>query len=104
MNRSQTAEAISGRAAGVLFFAGFGTLWLCTGLAAMHRLNYVTGTLLVLWSVSSVFILSRENVASTGALGTSAILLPSAAYTMTNAAPAAASISKNAPETTSVGR
>ena len=178
MDRSQTSEAISGRATGVLFFAGFGTLWFCTGLAAMHRLNvgtgavaaamlaalvgpalwvlkrasglpkqtadpeieaqisrtfnranvaqwiaipvavvllnmvhqtayvvpaiativglhlfplarvfrysmhYVTGTLLVLWSAASVFMLSRDNVASIGALGTSAILLLSAAYTL----------------------
>jgi hypothetical protein len=184
----------------VLFFAGFGTLWFCTGLAAMHRLNvgtgavavfilaallipalwvlkrasalpkqssdpeveaqisrtfnrantaqwiaipvavlllnmvhqtayvvpaiativglhlfplarafrypmhYVTGTLLVLWSAASLFILRRENVASVGALGTSAILLLSAAYTVTNAARAAASVSKNATEATPVGR
>ena len=200
MDRSQTAEAISGRATGVLFFAGFGTLWFCTGLAAMHRLNvgtgavaaiilaglvvpalwvlkrssalpkqtvdpeveaqisrtfnrantaqwiaipvavvllnvvhqtayivpaiativglhlfplarafrypmhYVTGALLVLWSAASVFVLPRENVASIGALGTSAILLLSAAYTLTNAARAAASVSKNATEAAPVGR
>jgi hypothetical protein len=198
VDRSQTAEAISGRATGVLFFAGFGTLWLCTGLAAMHRLNvgayavalvilaalvipalgvlkrasnmprknadpevearisrtfnrantaqwiaipvavvllnvihqkayivpaiativglhlfplarafrysthYVTGALLVLWSAASVFMLPRENVASVGALGTSAILLLSAAYTLANAARAAASVSKNASEAPSV--
>jgi len=200
MDRSQTSEAISGRATGVLFFAGFGTLWLCTGLAAMHRLNvgtgvvaalilaalvipalcvlrraaglpkqtvdleveaqisrifnrantaqwiaipvavvllnivhqtayivpaiativglhlfplarafrysmhYVTGALLVLWSAASVFMLPRENVASVGALGTSAILLLSAAYTLTNAARAAASVAKNATEAPSVRR
>ncbi len=27
---------------GVLFFAGFGSLWLCTGLSAMHRLNFLS--------------------------------------------------------------
>jgi len=43
MNASETPEAISGRATGVLFFAGFGTLWLCTGLSSMHRLNVATG-------------------------------------------------------------
>lgn len=43
LRASETSEAISGRATGVLFFAGFGTLWLCTGLAAMHRLNLATG-------------------------------------------------------------
>ncbi len=48
MDRSQTAEAISGRATGVLFFAGFGTLWFCTGLAAMHRLNLGTGAIAAL--------------------------------------------------------
>ena len=47
MDRSQTSEAISGRAMGVLFFAGFGTLWFCTGLAAMHRLNVATGAVAV---------------------------------------------------------
>lgn len=200
MDRSQTAEAISGRATGVLFFAGFGTLWFCTGLAAMHRLNvatglvgaiilaglvvpalwvlkrtsglpkqsadpeveaqisrtfnrantaqwiaipvavvllnivhqtayivpavaaivglhlfplarafrysmhYVTGALLVLWSAASVLLLPRENVASIGALGTSAILLLSAAYTLTNAARAAASVSRNAVKAVPVGR
>ena len=193
-DRSQTAEAISGRATGVLFFAGFGTLWFCTGMAAMHRFNlgtgvvaavilaallipalwvlkrasalpkqspdpeveaqisrtfnrantaqwiaipvavvllnvvhqtayivpaiativgvhlfplarafrypmqYVTGALLVLWSAASLLMLPRENVASVGALGTSAILLLSAAYTLTNAARAAASVSKNTTE------
>jgi hypothetical protein len=200
MDRSQTAEAISGRATGVLFFAGFGTLWLCTGLAAMHRLNigtgasavfilaallipalwvlkrasalskqsadpeveaqisrtfnraniaqwiaipvavvllnivhqtayivpaiativgfhlfplarafrypmhYVTGALLILWSAASVFMLPRENVASIGALGTSAILLLSAAYTLTNAARAAARVSNTSAEAPSVSR
>ncbi len=198
MNRSRSAEAISGRATGVLFFAGFGTLWLCTGLAAMHRLNlgtgalavvilaalvipamwvlkrasglprqtvdaevegqirrtfnrantaqwiaipaavillnvvhqtayivpavativgvhlfplarafqysmhYVTGALLILWSAATVLLLPRENVASVGALGTSAILLLSASYNLTNAARAAASVSKNTSEARSV--
>lgn len=42
-NENRTTEAISGRATGVLFFSGFGCIWLCTSLAAMHRLNFVTG-------------------------------------------------------------
>ena len=39
MNRSKSAEAISGRATGALFFIGFGSLWLSTGLSALHWLN-----------------------------------------------------------------
>jgi hypothetical protein len=66
-----------------------------------YSMHYVTGTLLVLWSAASVFKLSRDNVASIGALGTSAILLLSAAYTLTNAARAAASVSNNANEAAS---
>jgi hypothetical protein len=38
----KTAEAISGRATGVLFFAGFGSVWLYNGLSAMHRLNPIS--------------------------------------------------------------
>jgi hypothetical protein len=38
----KTAEAISGRATGVLFFAVFGSLWLYNGMAAMHRLTPVS--------------------------------------------------------------
>lgn len=182
-NENRTTEAISGRATGALFFSGFGCLWLCTGLAAMHRLNlisglfvailliglvgpailllkripkagqvsragdeqisktfnrvnmiqwvgvaaavlllnivhkpefivpaiaiivglhlfplaklfqypahYVTGTLLVVWSVGVVLLFSKEKIASIGALGTAAILLLSAAYTLTTATLAA---------------
>jgi hypothetical protein len=62
--------------------------------AFRYLMHYVTGALLVLWSAASVFILPRENVASVGALGTSAILLLSAAYTLANAARAAASLSR----------
>ena len=61
--------------------------------AFRYPMHYVTGTLLVLWSAASVFILPRENVASMGALGTSAILLLSAAYTLTNTALAARRVS-----------
>jgi len=43
MQSVDPAEAILGRATGVLFFAGFGSLWLCTGLSAMHRLNILSG-------------------------------------------------------------
>src|SRR6516162_1716342 len=42
MDRSQSAEAIAGRATGALFFIGFGSLWLSTGLSALHRLNSVS--------------------------------------------------------------
>jgi len=38
----KTAEAISGRATGALFFAGFGSLWLYNGISAMHRLNPIS--------------------------------------------------------------
>jgi hypothetical protein len=41
MQTSGTAEAISGRATGVVFFAGFGSLWLFNGLTAMHRMNSI---------------------------------------------------------------
>ena len=168
-------ESISGRATGVLFFIGFGSLWLCTGLAALNQLNlwtgllaaaicaalaipaillllrpeakqpitedrqrvgrifaivntvqwlgivlglillnifhrteyivpiiailvglhliqlarlfnyvphYVTGTVLVVWSVAVIAFFPRENIGSRGALGTAAILLISAAGTL----------------------
>ncbi len=39
---NKTAAAVSGRATGVLFFAGFGSIWMCNGLAAMHRLNPIS--------------------------------------------------------------
>jgi hypothetical protein len=42
MRAGKTAEAISGRATGVLFFAGFGSLWLYNGISAMHRLNPIS--------------------------------------------------------------
>jgi hypothetical protein len=42
MDRSQSAEAIAGRAPGALFFIGFGSIWLSTGLSALHRLNSVS--------------------------------------------------------------
>ena len=61
--------------------------------AFRYPIHYVTGALLVLWSAASVFMLPRENVASMGALGTSAILLLSAAYTLTNTALAARRVS-----------
>ena len=179
MDRSQSAEAIAGRATGALFFIGFGSLWLSTGLSALHRLNsvsaggvaiialalampavrllrragkasqlatsvaeqakvkrvfrivniiqwsgvvaaailltifqlqlfivpaiativglhlfplarvfhyplhYVTGALLLLWSAGVVLALPQEKLPSVGALGTAAILLVSAAYTLT---------------------
>lgn len=39
---SITTEVISGRATGVFFFAGFGSLWLYNGISAMHALNFIT--------------------------------------------------------------
>jgi hypothetical protein len=42
MPTAKSAEVISGRATGVLFFAGFGSLWLYSGISAMHRLNPLT--------------------------------------------------------------
>jgi hypothetical protein len=39
---AKVAEAVSGRATGVLFFAGFGAIWMINGLAAMHRLNPIS--------------------------------------------------------------
>ena len=59
MEGFQSTEAISGRAIGVLFFAAFGSLWLCTGLAAMHRLNIVTGAGVVLVLVLLIVPASR---------------------------------------------
>jgi hypothetical protein len=41
-HQTNTAEIVSGRATGVLFFAGFGSLWLYNGLAASHHLNPIT--------------------------------------------------------------
>jgi len=51
MQSSKTAEAVSVRATGVLFFAAFGSLWLCNGLSAMHRLNFVTGA-----AIATIFV------------------------------------------------
>lgn len=45
--RQNEAERIAGRAYGVMFFAGFGSLWMLIGLAAMHLLNWATGALVV---------------------------------------------------------
>ena len=39
MTQAARAEAVSGRAIGVLFFAVFGAIWMRNGLAAMHRLT-----------------------------------------------------------------
>ena len=47
MQDGKTAEAISGRATGVLFFAGFGSLWLYNGISAMHRLNSISLTAII---------------------------------------------------------
>jgi hypothetical protein len=39
MTAGKTAGTLAGRAIGVLFFAGFGSIWLFDGLAAMHRID-----------------------------------------------------------------
>jgi hypothetical protein len=44
MQAGKAAEAISGRAVGALFLAGFGSLWLYNGISAMHRLNPISAT------------------------------------------------------------
>ena len=185
MERSEPTESTAARATGALFFIGFGTLWLCTGLSTLGRLNavsgagvavillaliipavrllrrasnpsradteseeqarvkrifrwvnivqwigvgaaalllgmfhllqyivpaiativglhlfplasafrypvhYVTGSLLVVWSAGAVLALPKERIPSVGALGTAAILLLSAAYTLMIASRAA---------------
>ena len=185
MHPIDSAEAISARATGALFFTGFGCLWLFTGFSALGRLNivtaagvvivaamlvgaavwvkrlatktshaqpddeataemkrvfnrvntiqwigvgavlvlanvfkqpqlivpaiatvvglhliplarlfrypvhYITATLLIAWSAGVVIFFRRENIPSVGALGTAAILLLSATYTLIVAARAA---------------
>jgi len=42
MRKIQTENQLSGRAIGVLFFAGFGALWLALGLYAQERLRTAT--------------------------------------------------------------
>jgi hypothetical protein len=42
-NTSQIAEAVAGRAMGVFFVAGFGSIWMCTGLAALGHLTLLSG-------------------------------------------------------------
>jgi hypothetical protein len=37
MGANDSRKAVHGRATGVLFFAGFGSLWLWMGLVSMHR-------------------------------------------------------------------
>ena len=51
--------------------------------------HYVTGTLLALWSTGVVILLYRQDIPSIGALGTAALLLLSAAYTLAVASRAA---------------
>ena len=38
----QTANQLSGRATGALFFAGFGALWIALALYALERLSVAT--------------------------------------------------------------
>jgi hypothetical protein len=64
---SKTAEAISARATGVLFFAGFGSLWLYHGVSAMHALNFVTsaavGTIFAALAVPAAMLLKSTSKA-----------------------------------------
>jgi hypothetical protein len=48
-----------------------------------YPIHHVTATLLVLWPAGVVLALPQERLPSVGALGTAAILLVSAAYTLT---------------------
>jgi hypothetical protein len=57
--------------------------------------HYVTGTLLVLWSAVVVLVLRHQDIASAGALGTAAILLTSAPYTLIAATRAARRVFAN---------
>jgi hypothetical protein len=47
-----------------------------------HRQHYVTGTLLLVWSMGALAIEPRERVAGVAALGTGLVLLVSAAWTL----------------------
>jgi hypothetical protein len=48
MQPNQTANQLSGRATGALFFAGFGALWIALALYALEQLNAATVSGLVL--------------------------------------------------------
>lgn len=48
MNTIVTANQLSGRATGAIFFAGFGALWIALALYALERLNAATITGLLL--------------------------------------------------------
>ena len=184
MSANVKVEVIHSRATGVLFFAGFGSIWLYLGLAAMHRqgvliaaaiatiaatlilpaltllrrtssaedradaqakriqrafvrvnivqwvagvmavillnvfgkgdyvvpaiativglhlfplaqlyrnpLHYLTGTLLVVWSLACVVAVPAERIAGVGATGAALLLLGSGAFTLAQARSAAA--------------
>ena len=63
-----TSETITGRATGVLFFTGFGSLWTYTGLAALNYLNLWTGlitaTILAFLAVPAILLLLRPKTAA----------------------------------------
>jgi hypothetical protein len=65
----KSAEAISGRATGVLFFAGFGSLWLYNGISAMHRLNPISvtsiGVIFAALSIPAMLLRSASKAAHT---------------------------------------
>ncbi|MGD0546322.1 MAG: hypothetical protein ABR991_00660 [Terracidiphilus sp.] len=56
----QTANQLSGRAIGALFFAGFGALWIALALYALERLNVATisgvvlGLAVLVWTALSL--------------------------------------------------
>src|SRR5271165_2191571 len=71
MHAGKAAEAISGRATGVLFFAGFGSLWLYNGMSAIHRLNPISiaaiGVIFAALSVPAALLLRSMSKATHGA-------------------------------------
>lgn len=64
MDEGQTVREITGRATGVLFLAGFGSIWLCAGLLSLQRLKpfgliaVVAAPLLAL-SIPAISLLKR---------------------------------------------
>ncbi len=46
-NGQRSSERIAGRPSGIMFLAGFGSLWMLTGLDAGHMLNWISGVLVL---------------------------------------------------------
>jgi hypothetical protein len=65
---TKMAEAVSGRATGALFFAGFGSLWLYNGISSMHRLNPISiaaiGVIFVALCVPAALLLRATSKAA----------------------------------------